>query len=53
MTFKYVKDDPTMKNITKGKYEFILTSDDPSDKLVKKSTTEIINYTSYCKHNNT
>ena len=46
MTFKYNKDDPTLKNITKGKYEFILTSDDfASDKLVNKSTTEIINYT--------
>jgi len=44
MTFKYVKDDPTMKNITKGKYEFILNSDDPSDKLEKKSAIEIINY---------
>jgi hypothetical protein len=45
MTFKYVKDDPTLKNFTKGKYEFILTSDDfASDKLVNKSTTEIINY---------
>jgi len=46
MTFKYVKDDPTMKNFTKGKYEFVLTSDDfASDKLVNKSATEIINYT--------
>jgi hypothetical protein len=45
MTFKYVKDDPTLKNFTKGKYEFVLTSDDfASDKLVNKSTTEIINY---------
>jgi hypothetical protein len=45
MTFKYNKDDPTLKNFTKGKYEFILTSDDfASDKLVNKSTTEIINY---------
>jgi hypothetical protein len=44
MTFKYVKDDPTLKNITKGKYEFILTSDDPSDKLEKKSSVEIPNY---------
>jgi hypothetical protein len=44
MTFKYVKDDPTLKNITKGKYEFILTSDDPSDKLEKNSSVEIPNY---------
>jgi hypothetical protein len=44
-TFKYVKDDPTLKNFTKGKYEFVLTSDDfASDKLVNRSSTEIINY---------
>jgi hypothetical protein len=45
MTFKYVKDDPTLKNFTKGKYEFVLTSDDfASDKLVNKSTVEEPNY---------
>jgi hypothetical protein len=45
MTFKYVKDDPTLKNFTKGKYEFILTSDDfASDKLEKKSSVEESNY---------
>jgi len=44
-TFKYVKDDPILKNFTKGKYEFILTSDDfVSDKLEKKTSIEIINY---------
>ena len=44
MTYKYVKDDPKLKNITKGKYEFILTSNDSSEKLEKKSAIEIINY---------
>jgi len=41
MTYKY-SDNP---KITKGKYEFILTSNDfSSDKLEKKSVTEIPNY---------
>ena len=44
MTYKYVKDDPKLKNITKGKYEFILTSNDSSDKVEKKSSVEIPNY---------
>jgi hypothetical protein len=45
MTFKYNKDDPTFKNFTKGKYEFILTSDDfASDKLEKRTSIEIPNY---------
>jgi len=44
MTYKYNKDDPKLKNITKGKYEFILTSTNSSDKLEKKSSIEIPNY---------
>jgi hypothetical protein len=45
MTFKYASDDPTFKNFTKGKYEFILTSNEfASDKLENKASIVIPNY---------